>query len=248
MSESEQLIWTIIKQRVSQTGLVVEEREEEEEDTLSKLPPKELKTAVNSYIQQRAAFQQSQSERRKAVKSQLLTLLSAPLDEEKLSQRQTPQMSDILGSVLRTSSGSDGTVTGPGGSFHMQEMLTSEEDWGNRGKVIMALRKVCLPGELFRKRLEEVIMDVEKWPKDKEMIVISLSNSFPMDQFAGIYAFNPQSRLLHKVTGSVPGPNKVSLEAVATYLAYDPAKEGFGEVAELSECQAVRFSQARCYY
>ena len=241
MSESEQLIWTIIKQRVSQTDLVVEERDEEEEEEPSpaKLPPKELKTAVNFYIKQRQIQQQSQSERRKAVKSRLLTLLSASQDEEKLSQRQTPEMSD----VLRSSNCSNGTVTGPGGSFHMQDIGVSEED-----RILAALRTVCLPGEVFRKRREEVEAEVGKCSQRGQKLVILLSNSFPINQFAGIYALNHQSRCLLKATPSVPGPHKVSLGAIATYLAFNPSLQAFEEVTKLEDCEAVRLSQPRCYY
>ncbi len=244
MSESEQLIWTIIKQRVSQTDLVVEERDEEEEEEPSpaKLPPKELKTAVNFYIKQREIQQQSQSERRKAVKSRLLTLLSASQDEEKLSQRQTPQMSDIL----RSSNCSNGTVTGPGGSFHMQDMCVSEEEREDR--VLEALRTVCLPGEVFRKRREEVEAELGKCSQRGQKLVILLTNSFPINQFAGIYALNHQSRCLVKATPSVPGPSKLSLGAIATYLAFNPSLQAFEEVTKLEDCEAVRLSLPRCYY
>lgn len=241
MSESEVLIWTIIRQRVSQTDFVVEEREEYEEvDSPSiKTSPKDLQTNINFYRKQREISNQSLKQQWKYVKNRVMGMMDGSGDEEKLSQRETPQLSERV----RESVESDGTVRGPGGSVVVKEGKVGEV--GNRQGVVQALRLICLPGDLFRKHRESVESTIST--HSSPLLVILLSSSFPsFTHYSGIYELQPPH--IVKITPSAPGPNLLPVSAISSYLAFDAETQGFVEVKDIQTCHAVRLSPAYCYY
>ena len=129
MSESELMIRRIIGQRVlpkEVADLVVEERAEEEEDSEEegRRPVQELGWILMEYAKRKAAQNQTEARRKREVKQRVLSLVGG---DDKLSQRQTPQMSMLLSEALRSSSNSTATIPGPGGSFHVQDIFSSDE-------------------------------------------------------------------------------------------------------------------------
>ena len=250
MSESEQMIWTIIRQRVSQTDFVVEEREEDEESDSEKRPDKEplseLQLVLESYLERKAQELQTEGKRRKEIKTQLLALLANAQDEEKLSQRQTPQMSLLLSEALRSSCASNATITGPGGSFHLQDVFSSSSSSdpqdcssvpprSNLPSIQSALELLCLPGDLFRKHRQSVLDCLLPSPQH---YFILLTNSFPVNQFSAVYALDEDG--LKKVTGAVFDPETVSFPQIEAYFAFDPTLIDFREVTEITVADAIR--------
>ena len=129
MSESELMIRRIIGQRVlpkEVADLVVEERAEEEEDSEEeeRRPVHELGFVLLEYARRKAVQNQAETRRKRDIKRQILNIVSG---DDKFSQRQKTQMSMLLSEALRSSSNSTATIPGPGGSFHVQDIFSSDE-------------------------------------------------------------------------------------------------------------------------
>lgn len=287
MSESELMIRRIIGQRVlpkEVADLVVEERAEEEEDSEEegRRPVQELGWALQEYAKHKAVQNLAEARRKREVKQRILSLVGG---EDKLSQRQTPQMSMLLSEALRSSSNSTATIPGPGGSFHVQDIFSSDESIpelnpdisisagalkppalrspgdfvvigddpsadmspvrpsprhyraaGNIARVRKALETVCLPGDLFAKQKREVLGILAK-VTESSWVAILLSNSFPKNQYCGLYEQLEQG--FRKLTGSVFDPVVIPAGQVGALLVFREDLRDFLET-QGSRCDAIR--------
>lgn len=287
MSESELMIRRIIGQRVlpkEVADFVVEERAEEEEDSgeEGRRPVQELGWVLQEYVKRKAAQNQVEARRKREVKQRILSLVGG---DDKLSQRQTPQMSMLLSEALRSSSNSTATIPGPGGSFHVQDIFSSDESIpelnpdisisagglkppnlrspgdfvvieddhspdmspvrpsprhykasGNSGRVRRALETVCLPGDLFAKQKKEVLAVLAK-VAEGSWVAILLSNSFPKNQYCGMYVRCEES--YRKLTGSVFDPAVIRAADISACLVFHDDLRDFMEI-QSDRCDAIR--------
>lgn len=180
-----------------------------------------------------------ETKQRQAVKRQVLALLQR--DEH--SQPPTPLMSLVFPDTLRESVSSTATITGPGGSFHMDEVFhespqhSVQDDASSTGnqRIIRSCVAFLMPGDLFQAQRTAVYEALSALSSTARLAVL-LGDCLPTDHFLGVYEV--KSTELRRITGDCP--DCIPRVCADQLLQYLPDSNLFIETQAWSSIDAFR--------